>query len=97
MKCSSQLCEEIRDLQLTTACVLYMIVLHVKGTQIQTSEFLVVAGSPLELLDEWANFANCEDMPVFCKRPHDLVTKRWTSVLVVASQCLLQKVLRQHC
>lgn len=39
----------------------------------------------MELLDEWANFANCEDVPVFCERPPELVIKRWTSVLVVAS------------
>lgn len=79
-------------------CVVYD-VLPIKGTQIQTQakEFLVAAGCPLKLPDEWANFANCEDMPVFCERPHDLVIKRWTSVLVVTSQCLLQDVLVQHC
>lgn len=58
---------------------------------------MVVAGSSLKLLDEWANFANCEDMPVFCQRPQDLVIKRWTFVLLVASQHLLQDVLVQHC
>lgn len=53
----------------------------------------MVAGSPLKLLDEWVNFANCEDMLVFCERAHDLVIKSWTFILVVASQGLLQDVL----
>lgn len=76
--------------------MLYMIVLPVKGTQVQTWEFLVVAESHLKLLDEGANFANCQDMPVFLWKT-SWFSNQEMDFCIGGGFTVLQDILVQHC